>query len=407
MHKPCRRWLVPITLGALAFCAAGPGTARTCDLDAVPAATLLLPYFEVDVSGSVTPRTIDTVFAVLNTDPAQPRIAHVTLWTDWAIPTAGFNLALGAYDEQSVNMIDVFLHGAPTTPGVPGCLGNLKPGVLYFNLALPVTGSLAEDLATLRKAHTGEVIDTATGARIASSSHPGLAKGYVTIDVVRKCTNLFPSSPRAQGYFRNGGTGIATNQNVLVGDYFLVDNVRGVGAGEPMVHIRADQAFMKGNYTFYGRYVGGSAIDDRQPLGSVYASRFWTAFPDDPNLDPQTELVVWRDTKSPAASPVLATATQPAGFPIPLADFLCCDEDEVCGIYTGSLPLATQRINLGEEADLPYSAGWLRLDLNHSRTSLFRSEAQGHVTTIFGAHVATGSMAASFRASRLASPCTP
>lgn len=414
MRKPRTKWLIPMTFAALAMLTASPGAGRTCDLDAVPAATLLLPYFEVNVSAvmpPLPPRTVDTVFGIVNTDPAQPRIAHVTLWTEWAIPTVSFNLALGAYDELSVNMIDLFASGAPTTPAVAGCFGNITTGVLYFNSFLPVTGRLADDLGTLRKAHTGEVINTATGARIASSSHPGLAKGYITIDVVRRCTNLFPSSPRSAGYFRDGGAGIATDQNVLVGDYFLVDHVLGIGAGEPMVHIRADSTFTTGNYTFYGRYVGGTAIDDRQPLGSVYASRFWTGFPDNPAVNPRTDLIVWRDTKRPAARPILATAPHPPGFPILLADFLCCDENENCGIYSdsGVLPLATQRISVGDDVAIPFSSGWMKLNLNHAGATLFRTEAQGMVTTIFKADLGTGDVGVGFRAFRLESPtpCRP
>jgi hypothetical protein len=195
------------------------------------------------------------------------------------------------------------------------------------------------------------------------------------------------------------------NDNVLTGDYFIVDSVSGVGLGEPMVHIRADSAFKAGDYTFYGRYVGGRALDDRQPLGSVYSSRFWTSSPD-PLLNPDTYFIVWRDTKGPAPAPF------PVGrgpSPIPLKQIRGCDEDELCGLYPGSLPLATQKtaINLPGGITVPFTAGWMMLDLNHRRTGLFGASAQGFVTTVFGANPAAGSVGVAFRATRLQTPCKP
>jgi hypothetical protein len=406
MCKHQTKWLMPLLLAALAILTAGPGAAaRVCDIDTVPAATLLLPYFEVDVSGA-TPRGVDTAFAVLNTDSTlKPRMAHVTLWTEWAIPTVGFNIQLGAFDELSVNLIDLFTTGAPR--GTSACAGASRPGLLYFNPALPFTGDLAKDLVTLRKAHTGEVFTTRTGDSVASLPHAGLAKGYITIDVVSKCTELFPSNGRR--YFQNGGTGIATNDNVLVGDYFLVDNLTPMGAGEPLVHIRADKAFGADKYyTFYGRYVGGNGSDNRQPLGSVYSSRFWTSFPSNPAVNPRTELLVWRDNKRVAPEPV-AVGTQPKGFPIPMANFLYCNENEECNIYldaAGMLPLATQRVDVDTAIPLPFGAGWMRLDLNHTGAPLFTNKAQGFVTTIFRTKMTGGEMGASFRAPRLDTPCT-
>ena len=46
----------------------------------MPAATLLLPYFDVDLDDPFNETTLITVVNVANFD----RIAHVTLWTDRA-----------------------------------------------------------------------------------------------------------------------------------------------------------------------------------------------------------------------------------------------------------------------------------------------------------------------------------
>lgn len=415
MSKSLRqKMILPMAASALAIFAAVPAIAKTCDLDTVPAATLLLPYFEVDVSSVVPPlppRSVDTAFSVLNTKN-QARIAHVTLWTEWAIPTVSFDLVLGPYDEQSINVIDLLIGGAPDSQAIAGCTGTYTPGVMHFNGALPVVaGDLEANLATLRRAHTGEAMDTPTGARVASASHPGLAKGYITIDVVRQCTALNPASSQNSGYFVNGGAGIATNDNALSGDYLIVDLSLGISMGEPLVHIRADKTFepppgQTRIYTFYSRYVGGKGTDDRQPLGNVYASRFWTWTPD-PLTNPQTWFVVWRDTKSGAPVPYAVGSAPPA---LPLRRFMGCDEDRNCTLYSGSLPLATQRtaINIPGGIRVPYTSGWMRLDLNHQRTSLFGSTAQGYVTTLFSATAwSGGNMASGFRATRLQTPCTP
>src|SRR5438309_480871 len=63
-----------------------------------------------------------------------------------------------------------------------------------------------------------------------------VARGYITVDTVNNCTLRFPGDP---GYFGAGGTGDATNQNVLWGDYFYVNPGANFADGNPLVHIEA------------------------------------------------------------------------------------------------------------------------------------------------------------------------
>src|SRR3954471_18672001 len=84
-------------------CYAGTRNDDSCDIAVTPAATLLLPYFEVDIN--LARRT--TLFSIINTSPL-PQIARVTLWTDWAYPGYSFDIFLTAHDVQSVNLRDVF-----------------------------------------------------------------------------------------------------------------------------------------------------------------------------------------------------------------------------------------------------------------------------------------------------------
>ena len=108
-----RLFLALLAVTALCAPQARAGNDDSCDISVAPAATLLLPYFEVDfVSTARTART--TIFTVTNVS-AQPQIAHVTLWTDWAYAALTFNLQLAPYGVQSINLHDVFVP-RPTAP---------------------------------------------------------------------------------------------------------------------------------------------------------------------------------------------------------------------------------------------------------------------------------------------------
>ena len=83
-----------------------PPNDDSCDIGTAPAATLLLPYFEVDATrGGRT-----TIFSVTNVSP-YAQIAHVTLWTDWSFPVLDFNIFLTGYDVQPINLYDVIFNG--------------------------------------------------------------------------------------------------------------------------------------------------------------------------------------------------------------------------------------------------------------------------------------------------------
>src|SRR3954463_10663618 len=85
--------------------AGGPTTTNnddSCDIGVTPAATLLLPYFEVEVDEPpLLART--TIFTIVNTSQ-YPQIARVTIWSDLAFPVMNFNLFLTGYDVEPVNL---------------------------------------------------------------------------------------------------------------------------------------------------------------------------------------------------------------------------------------------------------------------------------------------------------------
>src|SRR5687767_12692471 len=75
------------------FRTGGPATIdndASCDISLLPAATLLLPYFEVDITSPFATNE-NTIFTVTNTSQV-PQIARVTLWTDFAYPVFTFNI---------------------------------------------------------------------------------------------------------------------------------------------------------------------------------------------------------------------------------------------------------------------------------------------------------------------------
>jgi hypothetical protein len=92
---------------AILLAAAAPLAAGKCDTDVVPAATLLFPYFEVDLEETYG-RT--TLASISNISP-EPAMVKVTLWTDWAIPSVSFHVYLTGYDVQTLNLRDVLAFG--------------------------------------------------------------------------------------------------------------------------------------------------------------------------------------------------------------------------------------------------------------------------------------------------------
>src|ERR1700674_77890 len=105
----------------------------SCDIGVTPAATLLLPYFEVETSTRAT----QTLFTITNTSRF-PQIAHVTLWTDWSSPVLDFNIFLTGYDVQGINLYDVIVSGIiapPSGTSVTSAIGTAQTNVTGANPA--------------------------------------------------------------------------------------------------------------------------------------------------------------------------------------------------------------------------------------------------------------------------------
>ncbi|HEY0783909.1 MAG TPA: DUF11 domain-containing protein, partial [Thermoanaerobaculia bacterium] len=380
----------------------GTSSGKSCDLDAVPAATLLIPAFSVDLT-----RTdgLTTLFSVTNA-VAAPHLAKVTLWSDWAVPTLSFTVYLTGYDVQTFNLRDLLSGHLPATGASLSPRGALSDvngtfdGCTNGPLALPGVSSLpASQIAHLHAWHTGKASPTTGTCASSQRSDSNVATGYVTVDVVRSCSALTPADP---GYF--GPNGVATYDNVLFGDFAFIDPSINRADGDTAVHVVAEpDRFVAGDYTFYGRYVNADASDGRRPLGVSYATRYVNGGA----FTGGTKLLVWRDTKSAAASGVPCSAG-PAWTPLLQNGIVAFDEDENSAVLPASFdraPVATQTLEVGG-TDLSLSApfGWLKVDLAHNATGMFNNSAQGWVSTIFSG---AGRYSVGQRAIRLDSACDP
>src|SRR6266542_3762348 len=76
-----------------------------------PAATLLLPYFEVDLAN---PSGANTLFTVNNAS-ASAVLAHVTIWSTMHVTVYAFNVYLTGYDAKPMYVRDLLSGVLPRT----------------------------------------------------------------------------------------------------------------------------------------------------------------------------------------------------------------------------------------------------------------------------------------------------
>jgi len=374
-------------VGMLAF--SGQAVAEFGTIDAVPAATLLLPYFEV-----APDKSVDTFFSVNNASAA-PELAHITVWTDQSIPVLDFDVFLTGYDVQSFSLHRVLIDGILPSTGssttvsnqgqfslsnssspapFPGCSnGTAGSGPPAYN---PLSGTF---LAVIEAALTGQPIPAgaASGLCAGADYGDGILRGYVTVDTVNECSQAFPNTP---GYFVDGGLGIASNRNTIWGDWFIVDALNNFAHGDTLVHVEAEETpsqavcdFVPAGdnepSTFYCRYSNG--VDDREALGSLYASRYLNGGP----FTGGTDLLVWRDPLGNNAPG--SCASRPFEYSLTQNQIVVFDEEENPIVAqrgpSGFEPedenpflFETQRVAVGGPIG-PTTAepfGWIYLNLN-------------------------------------------
>jgi hypothetical protein len=375
------RRILPL-LAALLACMALSTPARAQPLPSIadqPAATLLLPYFEVDLAN---PAGANTLFTINNAS-ASAVLAHVTIWSTMHVPVNAFNIYLTGYDVQTIYLRDVLNGVLPQTASAgqdpTDTISPKGPVSQDINFAsctgvLPSPALAQATIAHIKASLTGHASALAGGLCASIADGTQIAKGYITVDTVNNCTTKTPADA---GYFVSGGFGDATNQNVLWGDYVYTNHLGGLesGDGSPLVHVRADATdpatSTAGRYTFYGRVVGWTAADNREPLSTSYLARYVNG-----GAFTGTNLTVWRDAK--VSQSYFSCNGQPSWYPLGQEGVVIFDEQEH-PVVPQSIPFApqppfaslipfpagAQRVAVGGSAlPVPFNFGFLYLDLN-------------------------------------------
>lgn len=281
------RWILALTVAFITV-AASAQTASRCGLTDQPAATVLLPYFEVDLEN---PQGRNTLFSVSNVY-TRATLAHAVMWTNLGIPILSFDLVIPAEGVRTMSVRNLIQGNLPSTspPSMP-------PSGIFESCKDPLANP-AVDVGLLTSLLTGGPHPD-DGLCYASVVEDGaLATGYITVDVVRACSNGEVRTPRDAGYFQDGGGGLGTNDNALIGDFFLVDEANNFAQGEALVSVVADASRFgetvvcvvepcppRNPFTFYGVEDPGN----RMPLPSAYRSRFLRGG----GFSGGTDLLVW------------------------------------------------------------------------------------------------------------------
>jgi hypothetical protein len=378
----------------------------------VPAASLLLPYFEVDLNNS-TPAADTTVLSITNTS-ATAILNHVVIWTDLGVPALEFNVYLTGYDLFRLNLQQLLLTGnMPQTASAgqdPGDLispkGTFSQDINFAscNGQLPYSPLPGPQLAGIQAALTGHAsVNYGTNLCGAINHGDNIARGYITIDTVNNCTIRFPGEA---GYFGAGGSGDVTNQNVLVGDAFYLNPAKNHAFSVPLVSLTADATNpatnMTGDYTFYGKYDNFTAIDNRQPTSTNFINRYVNAgSPQGLNyINQGSQVIVWRDSKiSGVTSPLGFTCgTPPSWYPLGQEGLVAFDEQEniQAPAVTNPFPAQTRKVPLaGATVPITFPEGLLYLDLNTSVSGQSanlsdQAAAQAWVLAIYDQGVGSG-----------------
>ena len=259
---------------------AGSASAVICTIDDVPAATLLLPYFEVDLGNPNGQH-----HAVLD----QQRLGD-----GGAGPRHGLDRPVGA--GPRLRHLPDRLRRADDQParhpqrqpaadrvGRPGPGRHDQPeGRLLAGHQLRVLHRPAAAAARCRR----RFVEPPAAGRYTGQSSPvlgnrcagrafgdNIARGYITVDTVNNCTLRFPGDP---GYFSRPATpptrtcsGATTSTST---------RRRTSPRARPWSTSRRratnPETSVAGQYTFYGRYVAWTAADHREPLATNFAARY-------------------------------------------------------------------------------------------------------------------------------------
>ena len=224
-----------------------------------------------------------------------------------------------------------------------------------------------------------------------------LARGFVTVDQANRCDD---DHPNAASYFVDGGFGVAGNQNVLWGDYFITDTANDFAQGFNLVHIEADGVSLtvpdgscdtvdRHPSTFYCTLrnpVGSPGEDNREGLATAYLTRYLEGG----LFTGGTDLLVWRDKNGTGVGGPMNCATTPV--PLEQNQIVVFDEQENPLVEEGGgpvieplpqenpFPWGTNRAAVGTDITVDANFGWLFLNLNTAS-----QRHQAYVSSVYSA----------------------
>ncbi|MES2935045.1 MAG: hypothetical protein V4805_16325 [Pseudomonadota bacterium] len=398
--------LVATVLALLAALLTAPAHAVIGAADNVPAATLLLPYFEADLNNN---NGVQTSIRVSNAS-ASAGMLNVTLWSDWGIPTKSFGIYMTGYDTTEIDLRLLFKGHLPRTADAGSDPTNkISPkGSWSQDINFPGNGPAATPYTTLLSptaiqnlaaAHTGLASGTFGGLCGSKAYGDGIARGYVTIDDANVGSEIDEMNPSTADYFDGSHAG---NRNIWVGSYTMTNRNQRFVTTDAMVHIESSSfpgpAITAGNPTFYSRFNGvTNNIDLREPLSSVWDMRYLNGG----GFTGGTRAVVWRDpVVNPA--PVACGGGLPTGFPFTMREIVAWDEQETIAYSPNSggepvagsasaFPIVTQSVPTGPLS--PFQFGVLRLNFNDpGATAPFAGSRQAYISAF---HSKSGAYAVS------------
>lgn len=393
----------------------GAAYANFCARDYVPAATLLVPYAVVDLTGAGVPdpNGYTTILTVTNVSRTA-QLIHVTVWTARSAAVVDFDEVLSGYDVWSINFRDLLngrfdyfdtgtspvgffdqLPPGPAGDGVPGvdtgapappwgpssnCVtpGNLTPddydtanltGCNFpygdlSSLGPTITANLRSAIRNYPQWNECGLTDPASAPYWSSLTNNPVFF-YVTVDTVAQCSLQFPTDVT---YFTGG---VAEFDNVLIGDILYLNSAANYSEAVPAVHLEADADWT--GRTFYESRLG-TRDDRREPLATAFAFRYFNI----PEAGFSTDVIVWKNYHDRAWYDLNGNGIIDSGEYFFNAGrgyiYYAFDENENVKSRTGgpsgfettepnNLPLETQRVpfNQANWSGLPANAGWVLL----------------------------------------------
>ncbi len=313
-----------VSLFALAMWAAVPAGAAVCALDIVPATTLLLPFFEVDLSKINKPKRAEVTTVTLTNHADSETLVHVTFWTDVALPVLAYDIPMPPFGSQDIPLHDIYRGEISELPGIdPENPGVAPPGVTTEDVIARQTG----------KAIDGECLTFPRGDNI--------ARGYITFDVVGTNGNVFSNR-----------RGRADHLNVLTGVVTYNNRRRKNGSLEYLVH-----------------------LEQSEGLGSVWALDY------DIGSGSRTEVIVWREAGEGQSLDRAALCDGPSDngwYPHNQVQVAVADREgnmqeilvDAAGDSIPGFPLAAGRYEIARGGiAVPYKSGTMYLDLSNSAQS--------------------------------------